>query len=72
MSKKTNGVNYGKSPTHKMRRVNALKRLEDQLVRGTKFSRDENGNHVVLELTDKDFVRIAKEIETLKSRIWNL
>jgi len=69
MSKKTNGVNYAKSPLHTNRRVNALKRLEGQLVINKKFINDENGKIVPIDLVEKDIKRINAEIQILKSRI---
>ena len=69
MSKKTNGVNYAKSPLHTNRRVNALKRLECQLVINKKFINDENGKIVSIDLVEKDIKRINAEIQILKSRI---
>lgn len=62
MSKKTNGVPR-KQPAHINRRVNALIRLESQLKLGVKNVKD--GVEI---LSDKDIIRINKEISTLKSR----
>tara|TARA_R110000824_G_scaffold339530_1_gene526057 strand:- start:4536 stop:4709 length:174 start_codon:yes stop_codon:yes gene_type:complete len=47
-----------------MRRVGALTRLEEQLVRGTKKIK-----HEEVKLTDKNVKRINKEIEKLETKI---
>lgn len=64
MSEKTNGVKYSKSVQHRIRRGNALDRLQKQLDAGTK-----NTKEGVKELSDKDKNRITKEIKTLKERV---
>lgn len=67
MSKKTNGVNYGKTAPQRGRRNRALEQLEAQLKTGVKTikgSIDETK-----PLTEKDVTRINREIATLKSRI---
>jgi len=69
MSKKTNGVNYAKSPLHTNRRVNALKRLELQLVNSKKLVKDQDGKLIPVDLLVVDIKRIEKEITTLKARI---
>lgn len=46
------------------RRINARRRLEEQLKKGVKPS---EGKHIPLE--DKDIARIKKEIESLTSKI---
>ena len=68
MSKKTNGVDWAKTPAHIYRRKNALIRLEAQLKSGVK-SKMINGISQTVDLTDKDTVRIKKEILILKLRI---
>jgi hypothetical protein len=69
MSKKTNGVNWAKSPAHNHRRITVLKKLQKQLESNTKTSKDEHGKKVVIALTERDVSRIEKEIQTLKTRI---
>ncbi len=64
MSKKRNGVNWSKDPNAKVRRYSAQKRLEAQLARNEKLSKE--GSNVVL--TEKDITRINKEISILKER----
>lgn len=54
-------------PQHKSRRVTVLERLQNQLKRGSKPSKEKNED--LIPLTDKDKNRIEKEIEVLKTRI---
>lgn len=65
MSKKTNGVNWSRTPQHTFRRQGALARLENQLKIGKKTT----GDGELHDLTEKDIKRINKEITTLKERI---
>jgi len=71
---RTTGVKNG---THQQvsRRRRVLTMLEQTLKRGTKTIKNIPGKvgqewkHVQEQLSDKDIVRIKKEIETLKTRI---
>jgi hypothetical protein len=54
-------------PMHKSRRVTTLNRLQEQLKRGSKPSKEVDGE--LIPLTDKDKKRIETEIEVLKTRI---
>lgn len=66
MSKKTNGVNYGKSVAQKSRRERVIVMLEKQLkvkTKRNKVSQDFD------PLTDSDVKRINKELDILKSRV---
>lgn len=67
MSRKANGVNYGKTVPQRDRRIRALAMLEAQLKIGTKTKKrtiDEK-----IPLTDKDVSRIKKEIANLKAKM---
>jgi len=68
MSKKQNGVNYGKTVAQKSRRERVIAMLEKQLKSGKKRQKVVDGNKII-PLTEKDVKRIEKEIETLKDRI---
>tara|TARA_R110000796_G_scaffold1673_2_gene6932 strand:+ start:8922 stop:9131 length:210 start_codon:yes stop_codon:yes gene_type:complete len=68
MSKKNNGVNYGRTAPQKSRRSRALDMLEKQLVKGTKPSKEEDTKDQPIPLIDKDIKRINKEIGILKAR----
>ena len=50
-----------------MRRKSALTRLEVQLKRGSKPSKDDNEK--LIPLTEKDINRIEREVSVLKTRI---
>lgn len=67
MSKKTNGVNYGKTVNKTIRRKKVIDVLEHQLKTGVKTQK--KTSDVKVPLTEKDINRIKKEIKTLKSRI---
>jgi len=70
MSKKNNGVNYGKTTPQQSRRRRALDQLNTQLKSGKKPIKNQIGDHNgMTELTDKDINRINKEIEILKNRL---
>lgn len=66
MSSKNNGVNYSKLSNVQSRRRTALSTLKTILEGGSKVSKDGKSK---LPLSDKDKVRINKEIETLKIRL---
>jgi len=67
MSEETNGVKkWAKSPAHKQRRRNAIARLEKQLKEGKKTNKT---GKALIPLTDKDVIRINKELSILKARI---
>lgn len=68
MSRKTNGVNYGKTVPQKGRRRNVIERLETQLKSELKMEKGRTDGHKI-PLTDSDIVRIKREIATLKERI---
>jgi len=68
MSKKQNGVNYGKTVAQKSRRERVIAMLEKQLKNGNKKGKVVDGSKII-PLTEKDVKRIEKEIETLKERI---
>jgi hypothetical protein len=65
MSQKRNGVNHSRTVMKNMRRLNALKRLEEQLQSGVKKTKEGE----TVDLSDKDSARITKEIGILKARI---
>ena len=69
MSKKANGVNYGKTVQQQSRRRRALDLLESQLKRGTKPSKLKENLGQPIPLTDKDISKKKKEIEILKTRL---
>ena len=66
MSKKENGVNWNKSSKTKQRRVKVIERLTAQL-KSVKKSGKKLSEEIVL--TEHDFKRINREIETLQFRI---
>lgn len=66
MSKKANGVNYGKTVPQQGRRRRALAMLEQQLKSGVKTEKKTFDKKV--PLTEKDIKRIKKEIENLKAK----
>ncbi len=68
MSKKTNGVNYGKTVPQRSRRERVIKMLEVQLKSGLKTEKKRNDGHKI-PLTEKDINRINKELVTLKARL---
>ena len=68
MSKKANGVNYGKTVAQRSRRERVIKKLEAQLKRGDKTEKIGETSHKV-PLTDSNIKRINKELETLKARV---
>jgi hypothetical protein len=61
--KKFNGT-----PKARTRRTNVITRLETQLKKNTKSTK-ELGKMVLVPLEEKDTNRINKELETLKKRI---
>lgn len=65
MSKKNNGVNYGKLAPQQRRRRSALNMLTNQLDRGNKVNKD----GLTVDLTEKDVKRINKEIGSLKEKL---
>jgi hypothetical protein len=67
MSKKHNGVNYGRTVPQRSRRNRALESLENQLKAGTKTLK--TTMHTKVPLTDKDIKRINKEIGILKDKL---
>ena len=69
MSKKTNGVNYGKTIQQQSRRRRALDMLENQLKEGFKPSKLKENRGKPTPLTEKDIKRINKEISILKERV---
>ena len=71
MSQKTNGVNHSMRVPVKGRRHRALERLEAQLAKGTKESKNKDieATALTVPLTDTDIKRINKEIAILKKRI---
>lgn len=64
MSKKNNGVNYSRTVLVRVRRASVIERLQIQLTKGTKSTK--NGQE---QLSEKDILRINKEITTLKLRV---
>lgn len=68
MSKKISGM-----PSKTVAKIDRRKRviviLEKQLKLGTKRNYTPREGYEVVPLTDKDILRINKELETLKSRI---
>ena len=50
------------------RRVSVIERLEKQLKSELKMEKGRTDGHKI-PLTDKDIIRIKKEIETLKKRV---
>jgi len=56
------------TPNHRVRRVSVIERLNEQLKLGVKNSKVENKD-VTVPLTDKDVVRIKRELEILKARV---
>lgn len=72
MSKKTNGVNYGKTVAQRSRRERVIVMLEKQLKLGTKSLTQVVNNSLIKTvtlLTESNVKRIEKELEILKSRI---
>ena len=67
MSRKANGVNYGKTVTQQSRRRRALAMLEQQLKSGVKTEKKTFDKKV--PLTEKDVKRLNKEINILKDRL---
>ena len=67
MSKKNNGVNFGKTVPQRSRRSRVISTLEAQLKLGTKTLK--TTMYTKVPLIEKDVKRIKKEIEILKSKI---
>jgi len=68
MSKKTSGV-PAKTLAKISRRQRVIVILEKQLKLGTKRTYNPEEGYNIVPLTEKDILRINKEIETLKSRV---
>lgn len=62
--KKSSGVNWSKKTPSVSRRLRVIDMLTEQLKSGSKHN-----DGVITNLTEKDVIRINKELETLKSRV---
>lgn len=60
---------FNGQPQARDRRIKVVKYLENQLKRGIKPLREDKQTISEVSLTDKDIVRINKELLTLKNRI---
>ncbi len=67
MSKKANGVNYGKTVPQRDRRRRVIASLKQQLESGEKTKK--GTKDVKIPLTEKDVKRINKEISILEERV---